>query len=192
MKIAITGGMCSGKSTVRTILEKRGIEIIDADDLARKSAELQKEKILQHFGPGYFNAKRKLNRTKLAEKIFSSPKERITLERILHPVIISLMKQSIEGFEKDAKKYIVIAPLIFETDIEGLFDYVILLSCGRQQQIKRLIKRDQITEKRAIERLKAQLPDQEKGKKADFIIDTSCSVAETEERIIKLLEKMGF
>ena len=127
MKVAITGGICSGKSTVRAILEKRGIEIIDADDLARESAELQKENILQHFGPGCFNAKGKLNRTKLAEKIFSSPEERIALERILHPVIISLMKQRMECFEKDAKKYIVIAPLIFETDIGELFAYVILL-----------------------------------------------------------------
>ncbi|MEA3346797.1 MAG: dephospho-CoA kinase [Candidatus Auribacterota bacterium] len=192
MKIAITGGICSGKSTVRTILEKRGIEIIDADNLAKESAELQKEKILQHFGPGYFNAEGKLNRTKLAEKIFNSPEERIALERILHPVIISLMKQRMECFEKDAKKYIVIAPLIFEADIGRLFDYVILLSCGQQQQIKRLMEREQIAQEKAFERIRVQLPDKEKGKKADFIIDTSCNIGETEERIIELLEKIGF
>ena len=192
MKIAITGGICSGKSTVRAILEKRGIEIIDADDLARESAELRKERILQHFGPGYFDAKGKLNRTKLAEKIFSSPEERIALERILHPVIISLIKQGMECFEKDAKKYIVIAPLIFEADIGELFDYVILLSCGQQQQIKRHMEREQIAREKAFERIRVQLPDEEKDKRADFIIDTSCSIGETEERIIKLLGKIGF
>ncbi|ACK42164.1 MULTISPECIES: dephospho-CoA kinase [Dictyoglomus] len=182
-KIGITGGIGTGKTLVINTLKELGIPVISADEIVR---ELQKdpyylEKIRKIFGDKVFE-EGQLNRKKLAEIIFSDDKERKKLENLLHPPVLTEIKKRLEDF-KDKEIVAVEVPLLFEVGIENWFDEIWVVYAPFEIQLERIIKRDNISQEEAIKRIKAQIPIEEKVKKADFVIYNDKDLESTKNQI---------
>ncbi|MGC8814259.1 MULTISPECIES: dephospho-CoA kinase [Dictyoglomus] len=182
-KIGITGGIGTGKTLVINTLKELGIPVISADEIVR---ELQRdpyylEKIRKIFGDKVFE-EGQLNRKKLAEIIFSDDKERKKLENLLHPPVLTEIKKRLEDF-KDKEIVAVEVPLLFEVGIENWFDEIWVVYAPFEIQLERIIKRDNISQEEAIKRIKAQIPIEEKVKKADFVIYNDKDLESTKNQI---------
>jgi len=186
--IGLTGSFGSGKSTVSEMFRELGATVVSADELVHEflgSREV-KEKIRETFGGGVFRGP-ELDRKELAKRIFASESLRRRLEQILHPLVYEKIKE----FQARNPEKMIIAeiPLLFETGKHKDFDFVILVACPEDLAIKRLEKRG-FTRYEALERLRAQIPLEEKMKHADFIVDNSGSVDETKRQVKKIWDKL--
>ena len=183
--IGLTGGIASGKSSVLEEFKKLGVKIISVDDVSREVfySNGVKEKIQNSF--------KTLERKKIAEIIFSNSGKKRILERIMHPVIIRELKKIILAHRKKGKGMLVAdVPLLFEAKLEKIFDSIIVVSCRKDQQIKRLAEREKISKREAVKRINSQIPLSEKVKMADFVIDNSKSKKELKFKIEKMLDKI--
>lgn len=184
--MGLTGGIGTGKSTVARLLTELGAELVDADAIVR---QLQAPgmpilaEIAEAFGPDMLLPDGSLDRKRLGEKIFGDPDARTRLGLITGPPIVAeLLKQIDEKRHSDAPLIIVDIPLLFEGRGAAPYglDGVILVYAKEDQQISRQVDRDGATPEHALERVRAQLPIEEKRTLADHIIDNSGSLAETE------------
>ncbi len=192
--VGLTGGMASGKSVASKTLRDLGRPIIDADLIAKemvKPNEAGYRDIVDHFGKGILNPDQTINRRKLARIIFSEPGERERLNSLLHPRIVKEIKRRINNFrEKGERMVIVDAALLIEAGQLLLVDKLIVVTVNPKIQIKRLAKRDHLTEKEARERIAAQMPLSEKIKLADYVIDNSGPVRKTVRRMKETYNKL--
>jgi dephospho-CoA kinase len=199
LKLGLTGGIASGKSAVGEMFVKLGARLIQSDAVARELMQpgqpVYKE-VVRHFGREILNPDGTINRPKLAEAAFGGPgappphvKE---LNAIVHPAVIEYendwMKKIGEG-DKNAIA-IVEAALILESSAAGRFDQMIVVTCHPEQRILRFAERLGISKDAARaevnRRMAAQISDQDKIKAADFVIDNSGSLAETEEQVRRI------
>ena len=182
-KVGITGGIGTGKSLVSNILKELGITVISADEIVR---ELQKDpyylqKIREIFGDDVFDEDN-LNRKKLAKIIFSDSDARRKLENLLHPPVLEEIKKRLEELkEKDI--IAVEVPLLFEVGIEDWFDEIWVVYAPFEIQLERIINRDKVSKEDAIARIRAQIPIEEKVKKADFVIYNDKDIESTKNQI---------
>ena len=191
--IGLTGSIATGKSQVSKYLKDKGIKVVDADLIARDVANYKsvKNKIKKVFGDDlYINDQ--LDRKKLAEIIFANKIHRQKLNDIMHPEIYKEINKKTRGKED---LVFVDIPLLFENeDINkkyGLeFDEIWLVYVDRETQIKRLMKRDEISREYAEKKINSQIPIEEKRKKADVIIDNSGTLEETFKQVEKNLKKL--
>jgi dephospho-CoA kinase len=195
LKIAITGGIATGKSYARRRFAQLGVPTIDADELARdlpKRHSEALEAIVKRFGTAVLNRNGTLNRRALAAIVFHDPNARHDLEAILHPAVYRAIHQWFEHLEVLGRHRIGLAdiPLLFETGRAAGFDKVIATWCREDQQIARVMERDGLTEEEARLRLAAQLPASEKAAKADLVIDTSGTTEETDDRIDEIFDQL--
>jgi dephospho-CoA kinase len=186
-KVALTGGIATGKSHVLEQFRKRGVPCLDADVLAHgveASGTEATQAIAARFGNGVLGADGAVDRKKLAPIVFADPSARHDLEAIVHPAVYRAIAAGLRGFELlggDALA-IVDVPLLYETGHAGDFDRVIVTVCRPETQIARLVARGMsVTE--AGQRLAAQLPAEEKASRADFVIRTDGSFDETDRQI---------
>lgn len=175
LKIAVTGNIGSGKSTFSKFIEEEGFKVIYADELSKDILSEDtsvKEKVIKKFGKeSYQNGK--LNKKFLTEKVFSNKQNLAHLESILHPVVI---KKSVDLMNSCLNKDDLVfleAALIYEADMEDLFDYVILIAADRELRFKRKKQSDGYTEEQFAERENLQIPQDEKRKRADFIFENN-------------------
>lgn len=194
-KVGLTGGIASGKSTVSTILRNKGLQVLDADLIAREVFKLYpwlSENIKKEFGQHFFDAGGCLRRKELGEYIFKYPTERIKLEALMIPVIKEeIFKRLSELDNKGTALCIVDAPTLIEHGIHEQMDMNIVVWVDRNTQIERLKKRDGLNNEQAVNRLNAQMSLEEKRAFADFIIDNSKSIENTRqqvEEIVKVLD----
>jgi dephospho-CoA kinase len=189
--LGLTGGICSGKTTVSNYLKKLGCYIIDADVCARKVVKPNSkgiQLIKENFGEEFITTTGELNRKKLREHVFNNNTELEKLNNILHPLI----KQEIEdSFEKADGEYIVfVAPLLFENKLECYVDRVLCMSIDKETQISRTIVRDNCTKETALNIIKAQLPlDIKIQKSDDVLVSNRETVDELYDDITKLHKK---
>lgn len=185
MIIGLTGGIATGKSQSSKVFKKLGCYIIDADklskDLTVKDGKCLKD-IIGTFGTEVLNDDGSLNRKKLGSIVFNDKQAKIELERIIHPHIIRKTNEII------AKKYkstdiIVDAPLLFEVGLDRICDKVIVIYAQYHLQIKRFMKRDNISKEEAEKRIASQMPIEDKMKLADITIDNSSTIAELNKNI---------
>ncbi len=194
--IGLTGGIATGKSTIAEILRTEGFLVLDADRLAREVVEPATEglaAIVQRFGPTCLDAEGCLDRAKMRQIIFSDPKAREDLEQIIHPRLTDACWKALEahGLPATPAPWFYEASLLFERGRSADFRQIWASICPRPLQIQRVMARDQITAEAAEAILKAQLPPEEKAKRAHRVIATDCSRAELEERVRQTLREEG-
>ncbi len=178
LKIAVTGAIGSGKSTFCDYLSSKGFPLLKADDISKEilanDSEVKK-KIIKAFGEESFKDG-KPNKLYLAEKIFSNAENVVKINSILHPKVIEKTKALLGELSKNKKLIFVEAALIYEADMEYLFDYVVLVTADEKIRMQRKTKFDNFSEKTFVERNQNQIPDEEKKKRADFIFENNSNL----------------
>ena len=197
LKVGLTGGIVSGKTTVAKIMEGLGGEIIDADEIGHQIIKSNKKAwrgIVHYFGRSILLENNEINRKKLAQIVFSDKKKLSLLNKITHPEIISEIKQRIDRIKKNADNNVICiidAPLLFEAKIDKLMDRIIVVYISREKQIKRLFIRDGLKREDAIKRIDSQMPLEEKVRLADYIIDNRFPIEEVRPQVIQIWEKLS-
>jgi len=178
--VALTGNYGMGKSTVLSLFRKLGVPTLDTDRIVESLFRSKKilGKIKQLLGEKVFNESGSLNKKKVADIIFKSASLRRSLEDILHPFVFDKIKDFIDKMNINDKILIIAVPLVYERGYEDRFDRIIVVHTREEIAVSRLGKKG-IPKKDVLLRLKAQLPIEEKGEKADFLIDNSGTIEET-------------
>ena len=178
-RIGLTGGIASGKSTIANYIRQvKNIPILDADNLSRKLIKpgtIGYKKILEYFGNKIidkYSSEKVINRKLLKANIFENEKDREWIQQLLHPLIKEQMIEKCNQF-KDNKIILLVIPLLFEAKFEDICTEIWLVKCPRELQIKRLMKRDNISEKKADKIINLQLNFEEKLKFSNIILDNS-------------------
>ena len=191
--IGITGGIATGKSAVCEMIKKFGIPLIDFDILSRKAVEPEKpawKDITAYFGASVLNKDKSINRQALKKIVFDNPAKLKKLESFIHPRIKKDFINLTETYFKKKPDGIIQAgvPLLIETNMTEMFDYIILVWLPFEEQIKRVIKRDKISYEQAEKIIASQMPINDKKKYANFIIDNSGSLQNTEKQVAELMK----
>lgn len=179
--IGLTGGIASGKSLVSHFLEEHyQLVLIDADHLARQAVEKGTpglEKIVEIFGEVVLQDDGNLNRKALGKIIAEDDWAKTKLEAIVHPQVESLYQKQIKDHQKRGTKLIIYdCPLLFEANLENSVDEIFLVVADEAIRVKRIINRDQVTEDLAFKKIRMQMSDGEKEKRADLIIENNGSI----------------
>ncbi len=181
--VGLTGGFGVGKSSVAQRFKNFGAEVIDADDIAHASMKKGSpifDPIIELFEEALHPGGKKMDREKLADIVFLDPKRRKELEAVVHPYVYEKIKEKIDASEK--RVILVEVPLLFEAGFETLFDKVLVVTCNSTVKLKRLrYKGFPEAEVRARER--AQMPESLKAQKADYVIDNSKTIYQTQREI---------
>ncbi|MEO5821510.1 MAG: dephospho-CoA kinase [Vicinamibacteraceae bacterium] len=194
LRAALTGGIATGKSYVRARLASHGLPTLDADTLAREAVAAGSsglDEVVARFGAGLLSADGSLDRRALGTVVFGDPQARADLEAIIHPRVreatgVWLDRLAIAG----DPLAIVDIPLLYETGRDHDFDRVIVTSCPRGQQVTRVVERDGLTAAQAEARIDAQMPTDEKVRRADFVIDTGGTFGDTNRQVDRVVEKL--
>jgi dephospho-CoA kinase len=190
LKIALTGGIGSGKSTVCNIFSRHNTPVIDTDIIAREIVEpgqVALQEIVDVFGANILSDDSSLNRKALANKIFNDKNKRLQLESILHPKIRQITQTKIEQLNTC---YVIIAiPLLIETNQQTEYDRVIVVDCDEQQQLERTLTRDKRNRDEVISIIKSQVSRKQRTSVADDIIDNSQNLETLESQIEQLHNK---
>lgn len=185
-RVALTGGIATGKSHVRATLERLGVPTIDADVLARDAVRPGSPglaAVVGRFGEGVLE-NGALNRRALAALVFSDPAARQDLEAIIHPEVREATERWFTALDPgDHPLAVADIPLLYETGLERRFDAVIVVACEPETQLRRVVERDRLTEAEARQRIEAQLPLQEKIRRANHVIRTDGTYQETEQQV---------
>jgi dephospho-CoA kinase len=191
LKVALTGGIATGKSYVLDRFRRRGIPCLDADALAHGVEAAGTEAthaIAARFGMDVLAADGSVDRRKLAPIVFADGQARRELEAIVHPAVYRALAAGMRGFELIGGSPLVVAdvPLLYETGHQSDFDRVIVTACPVDTQIRRLIERG-LTDAEARRRLAAQASTDEKAARADFVINTDGTFEETDRQIDQIV-----
>ena len=196
MVVGITGGIASGKSAVTRILREHGAVVFNADDASRAvltAGGAIMAAIVKAFGPEILERDGTLDRAALGRIIFSNAENRERLNRIIHPAILRLLRAQVDAAREDlpAGTLIVVeAPLLFETNISGWFERIVVVAASKPTQIARLIERNGLDEAEARRRLKSQWPIAEKMDRADFVIWNEGSLGDLDMAVERLWEEL--
>ena len=204
LKVGLTGGISSGKSIVGEMFAALGAAVIDADHIAHalmQPGQAVYAEVVRHFGAGILNPDGTVNRSKLAEAAFGTPNQKAgsrvqELNRIVHPAVIERQEEWMNevGRKQPHGIAMVEAALIVEAGAAKRFDRLILVTCQLEQRFQRWVqlrKVDQETGAREVtRRMAAQLPDDEKIKLADYVIDNSGSLDNTRKQVQEVYQEL--
>lgn len=189
--IGLTGGIATGKSTVANYLATGyNLPILDADIYARNAVSFGSpilSEIVGKYGEDIIFNDGSLNRGKLGEVIFNVPEERHWVESLIHPYVRSCFDKAIQ--ESSANTLILVIPLLFEANLEGLVNQIWVVSCSEQQQLERLMARNNLTAEQAAARINSQLPIAEKIARADVNLDNSSNLESLLQQIDRVIKK---
>jgi dephospho-CoA kinase len=198
LRVGLTGGVACGKSTVAKMFAELGANIVDADTIAhelyRPGQEVLQE-LVKHFGPEILKADGELDRAKLATLVFDGGRVE-ELNKIVHPAVIRQQNQWMRALgEKDRYAVAIVeAALILEAGVKDHFDRIMVVTCKPGQKISRFAQRtgnnDEAARAEVERRTKAQMPDEEKARRADFVIDNSGSVEETRDQVQRIYSEL--
>lgn len=194
LRVGLTGGIASGKSTVAAMLRDRDYPVLDADALGRELLELGQDaykEVVAHFGEKILAPGGAVDRRKLAAIVFFDAQQRAKLNQILHPRIRDVVASWFLALNYSGGPELAFedAALILESGGRGALDRIVVCWCRPEQQLARLRERG-MAEADARARIAAQMPIDEKRKLADEVIDCSGSIEETERQIDRVLEKL--
>ncbi len=192
IKLAITGGIGSGKSVVSEILRLYGIPVYIADDESKRlteSSEEIREKLTEKFGNDIYEGG-KLNKPLLASIIFNDKEKLKTVNSIIHPVVRADLSEWLESYA-DSKIIASESAILFESGFNAMFDKVITVYTPLEIRIKRIISRNNTSYDNAKQRIESQMPDEEKVKLSDFVIDNSGNISLLQQ-IESVLTKLNY
>ncbi len=193
-RIALTGGIATGKSTVAGLFAELGAHILDADVAAREVVAVGTpgwQKLRELLGPSYFEADGSLKRRQLRERIISDGRCRSLVNALLHPAIMQELDRQWHSWREIHPEAIIIAdvPLLFEADLARHFAIIMLVYIPRELQIQRLMLRDALSREAAEATLAMQLPIESKCALSQFVIDNSLDLEHTRRQVIKLVKR---
>ena len=188
LRVALTGGIGTGKSHVARLLRGRGVPTIDADQLARAAVQPGQpalDGLRARFGSGVLAAGGVLDRARLGRLVFADPAARRALEALVHPPVREAIDAWFRRCRAATESTFAVAdvPLLFETGRAGAFDYVVVAACDPALQVRRVTARDGLAEADVRRRVAAQLPIAEKVGRADAVVRTDGSFADTERQV---------
>lgn len=193
MILGLTGSVGSGKSTVADMLSQMaGAVIVDADAIVY---ELQQpgqdclEEIVREFGDEILAADGSLDRKKLGSIVFQKPDRLARLNAIMHPRVWDTMVRRVTELAH-TELVVLMVPLLFEIGADRLCDAVAVVTLSEKERERRLRERDNLTPEQILERLAAQMPQEQKVQRADYLIDNSGSIEQTLEQVRAMVEKL--
>lgn len=188
--VGLTGGIGSGKTTVSTLFKKKGVSIIDADEISHQLTQINcagYEGIVKHFGPSILSADKKLNRQQLRNLIFENPNERKWLENFLHPLIRQTMREMISSAH--SPYCICVIPLLAESSGIDFIDHVLVVDTDAQKQIERAKTRDAATPESIQKIIDAQASQMNRLAIADDVLKNNGDINQLEDTVEQLHQK---
>ena len=195
LRVGLTGSIGVGKSFVTSVFEELGCHVLDADQTAREvvmPGTPGLKALTDAFGEEILNTDGTLDRKRLGARIFTDQAQRERLNQILHPFIIARQDEIMRGWEAEDPDGIGIidAALMIESGGYKRFDKLIVVHCRPEVQLERLMLRDKLARDEALRRINSQMPQEEKQKFADYLIDTSDGFELTRRQIISVHQKL--
>jgi dephospho-CoA kinase len=193
LQVALTGGIATGKSHCLRRFAELGVPVIDADQLARLAVAPGSPglaAIIERFGPSVVRDDGQLDRRALASLVFRDRAARADLEAIVHPDVYRRIREWLARLPPATPVAIADIPLLFETGHEHDFDATVVCACTAAEQLRRLVMRDGLSEADARARIAAQWPIDEKIKRADYVIRTDGTFAETDEEVRRVHDEL--
>ena len=192
-RIGLTGGIATGKTTIANyIRSSKNIDLLDADQFARDliiSGTSSYENIIDKFGDSIIDNQspsKEINRRKIKQIIFKYPEQRIWLENLLHPLIKEKMINKCQ-YLQDKKTLLLVVPLLFEAKFNDLCTEIWIVKCSKKVQIKRLIERDQISRKEALNIINIQMDLSQKESKEYIVLDNEKEKSYWQKQIDNLI-----
>lgn len=188
--IGLTGSIGMGKTTTAEMFKKHGVPTIDADQIVHQLYENEAVALIEEAFPGTTDGKT-VDREKLSAFVIGQPDSFKKLEAIIHPLVRQKQDEFVKSHrEQGADLVLLDIPLLFETGAQSRVDIIVVVTCDPEIQKKRVLARKNMNIDKFNAILKKQLPDAEKRKLADHIVDTSVSFEETEAQVIALLSNL--
>ena len=194
LRVALTGGIATGKSYCLAQFASLGVPTIDADRLARDAVAPGSgvlAAVAARFGAAILQADGSLDRASLARIVFNDGAARADLEAIVHPDVYRRISEWLAALPPRTRVAIADIPLLFETGHTHDFDRVIVVACEPREQLRRLVSRDGLSERDARARLDAQWPIEEKEARADYVIKTGATIADTDAQVKTVYEVLN-
>lgn len=195
LRVGLTGSIAVGKSFVVECLRELGCHVLDADETARnvvKPGTIGLQRIINAFGPDVIGPKGQLDRKKLGAIVFADSEKRELLNSIVHPLVIEEQDHWLAERERQDPHGVAVvdAALMIEAGSHTRFDTVVVVWCRPEIQLQRLMARDGIDAVEALKRISAQMPQDEKKRFADSLIDTSAGFDDTRRQVELLYGKL--
>ncbi len=199
IRVALTGGIATGKSHCLRAFAALGVQTLDSDVLAREAVApgtAGLAAVIARFGQHLLQPDGTLDRGALGRIVFADAAARRDLEAIIHPLVYAAIQERIEnpsgqrGTPLSQTFSITDIPLLYETGHAEDFDRVVVSACRPDQQLQRLMARNGLDEAEARRRIGTQLPIEEKAKRADYVIDTSGSLTDTDRQVVEVWERL--
>jgi dephospho-CoA kinase len=196
LKIGLTGSIAVGKSFVLAVLKQLGARTIDADQIAREVVEpgtAGLQALVETFGDGILKADGSLDRPRLGAEVFNDESRLMKLNSILHPFIIARQDEIMRSWEQESPDGIAVvdAALMIESGGYRRLDKLIVVHCRPEIQLQRLMSRDSLNREEAELRINSQMPQEEKKKYADFLIDTSEGFEDTRRQTEEVWRRLN-
>ncbi len=188
LTVALTGGIACGKSVVARVLREKGCYVHSAD---RTAHELMAPRgaayrpVVERFGKGILTDDGTIDRKKLGAVVFADATARAALDAIVHPLVLETTRRLVADVEASGRSalFVTEAALTVEAGFASFYDRVVVVTCDEETRVRRLMARDGIGRDEALRKIGAQMPQAEKLGRADYVIDTSGTLAETVEQI---------
>jgi dephospho-CoA kinase len=198
LRVGLTGGIASGKTTVVAMLRELGCRVLEADKIAHQMIEpgaAAYDEVVREFGAGILTQEGLVDRQKLGDIVFADPKLLTRLNAIVHPPVLAEQSRQLAAIEKSDPHAIAVveAALLMEAGFDKHLEYVAVTWCTTQQQLERLTQPGKgrgLTIEQAQQRIAAQMPTEEKRRRANAVIDCSGTLEHTREQVIELLARL--
>ncbi|MFM8535677.1 MAG: dephospho-CoA kinase [Acidimicrobiia bacterium] len=191
--IALTGGIATGKSYVAGRFREAGVPIVDSDLLAREvvlPGTPALAAIRKRFGPDAVRRDGTMDRIRVGQIIFKDKRARLDLEALIHPAVLKAINDYFNALPKRTLFAVADIPLVFETNREKDFDAIIVVACPRDVQLQRLMERNKLSKEDAEKRIAAQLPIDQKVKKATYVISNDGTFEQTDAQVDALIASL--
>lgn len=193
VRVALTGGIATGKSYCLQHFAEIGVPVVDADRLAREAVSPGSpglRAVVERFGVEVLAPDGSLDRPALGRIVFGDPRARAALEAIIHPEVYRHIREWFANLPPGPRFAMADIPLVFETGHNHDFDAVVVAACSPEEQIRRVMARDGLPERDARARLAAQWPIEEKVKRANYVVVTDRGFEETDRQIRDVYDRL--